>query len=355
MGPSVRILFITNASRAGYAGRSFDWLGARFAYASFTFESLVRFRRAPDLGAVVHRRQLELALEELTEYDGILSEEPETVLLAYVARRRGLPAKRWLVNVVQRFARAGSLRAATERTYGEDPLVQIASDPRMHWVHTTSTHRSTLLALGLPAERLHFVPATSAIQEHLFPDSARALAAGKKLPLPAPLGGVAGGVLLAGTNNRDLATAAAAAELLGRPVHALTDIEGDRRPSSPWLAYHPRVSLEHYIAAVAHAGVLLVPVLPGEESCGQQTLAAAQRVGTVVAASDVPAIRDYVEHGVSGFLAEPANASALAAAIQAALAHAGDPAILAAAQARDARDAAVLRGVFERAFALSGA
>jgi glycosyltransferase involved in cell wall biosynthesis len=168
--------------------------------------------------------------------------------------------------------------------------------------------------------------------------------------LPERLEAVRGQILLAGTNNRDVATAARAAELLGRPIHVLTDLSRVRRVASRELVYHGVAPQAEFIAAVAHAAVLVIPLVANEESCGQQSLATAQRVGTLVVASDIPALRGYIVHGESGFLARPEDPSDLARALELALAHAGDERMLRAARERDRRDTIRMRAVFERAF-----
>lgn len=351
---AMRILLVTNEGRGRYAGRRFEWLGMDFTYSSFTFEALVRFRDAPDARPVIHRQALERALEELEAFDGVVAEEPETVLLEYVRRRRGLARKRWLVNTVQLFRRAGPLRELIRAHYGEDPLAVVAADPSLHWIVTTSAHREQLTALGVPDERSSYIPTTSAIQTGFFPDSTPAFVAGRRAALPQTLESLRGQVLLAGTNHRDLPTLARAAALLPAPVHVLTDLERNQRVESPHLRYHGLVPLDTFIGAVAHAGVLVLPLLPTTESCGQQTLAAAQRVGTLVVASDVPALRDYIEDGRSGFLVRPDDAEALALGIERALAHRDDESIIAAGRARDERDAQRIIELMHRVFASDG-
>lgn len=346
----MRILFVTNEGRGRYAGRRFKWLGLDFTYASFTFEDIVKFRVAPDRDPVIDRRALDRALEEIEAHDGVFAEEPETVLLGYVRHRRGLGPKRWVTNTVQQLRRAAPIRELVQSKYGEDPLPVVARDPEVFWTVTTRAHRAPLVALGLPESRMSYTPVSSAIHTYFFPDTLPAFEAGASAELPRDLAAIRGKVLLAGTNNRDLDTMRRAAALLPEKVHVLTDLTRNRYQESPHLAYHDLVPLPTFVAAVAHAGVLVLPLLPTTESCGQQTLAAAQRLGTVVVASDVPAIRDYIEDGRSGFLAPPCDPEALAARIRVALEHATSPDILAAARARDDRDAQRITDLFTTVF-----
>lgn len=346
----MRILFVTNEGSGRYAGRHFEWLGLDFTYASFTFEDLVRFRFAPDREPIIDRAAIDRAIDEIEAFDGVFAEEPETVLLGYVRHRRGLAPKRWLSNTVQQLRRVNPVRSWVHSKYGEDPLDVVAADPELFWAVTTRVHCAALVAAGLPESRISYNPVSSAIHVHFFPDVAPAFEAGARAELPRELEAVRGGVLMAGTNNRDLPTVSRAAALLPDKVHVLTDLTRNRQKLSPHLVYHDVVPLPAFVTAVAHAGVLVLPLLKTEESSGQQTLAVAQRVGTVVVASDIPAIRDYIDDGKSGFLAPPGDAEALAGQIRLALEHADSPEILAAARARDARDAGVITELFTRVF-----
>lgn len=346
----MRILFVTNEGRGRYAGRRFEWLGLEFTYSSFTFEDIVHFRVAPDAEPVLRRSALDRAIDEIEAFDGVFAEEPETVLLGYVRSRRGLQRKRWLSNTVQKLRRAAPIRELVQRTYGEDPLRAVAADTEIFWTVTTRAHHAPLVSEGLPECRMSYTPVTSAIHTAFFPDSAAAFEAGARADLPPKLAEIRGAVLLAGTNNRDLETMRQAAALLPDKVHVLTDLTRNVHLQSPHLVYHDLVTLPEYVAAVANAGVIVLPLRSTTESCGQQTLAAAQRVGTVVVASDVPAIRDYIEDGKSGFLARPGDPAALASSIRVALEHAEAPDIIAAGRARDARDAERIAELFTQVF-----
>ncbi|MCC6523748.1 MAG: glycosyltransferase [Polyangiaceae bacterium] len=346
---ALKILFVTNDRDARRAGRMRGPSGLEIEVSSFTFEDLVRFRRAPAEGAVLNRTALEHALAETERFDGVFAEAPEAVLLDYVRRKRGMRPLRWLVNVVQLLARVQPLRAAILRRYGDDPLALAAADPRLCWGVTTRAHVAELARLGLPPERIVFHPSTTAIQVAFAPGAAAALAEDAPRALPASLADVADAALVAGTNNRDLATVCAAAERARVCVHILTDRRRDA-PVSSAVRYHDPVPLADFVAAVAHARLLVVPLRAGDASCGQQTIAIAQHVRTLVLASDVPAVRDYVTHGESGLLVAPEDPAALAAALRGALAAPPEAALVEAGYRRNARDGELVPGLLRRIY-----
>ena len=84
-------------------------------------------------------------------------------------------------------------------------------------------------------------------------------------------------------------------------------------PNVTWME---PVAVERYVALLKRARVVAVPLEPGPEAAGQQTVAIAQRVGTPVVCSDVPGVADYVEEGRAALLVPPSDPAALAAGIR---------------------------------------
>ncbi len=312
----MKILFVTNDGGGRFAGQTVSSLGLDFTVARFTLEDILRFRRPPAEGPVFKREAIDRAIDEIEGFDGVLAEAPETVLLHYVRHKRGLRPIRWLVNVVQLLVRIDPVRAAIQRIYGDDPLALAAAAPNIRWLVTTASHIDLLVKAGLPRAQIVCHPSTTALQTHLQPPARAAYEAPLSRELPEGMRDIEGGVLVAGTNNRDIATVARAAEIVRQPVHVLTDLRRVPAVSSPWLRYHDLVPLAEFVTAAARAGAMLVPLRAGDSSCGQQTIAIAQHVRTLVIASDVPAMRDYVVHGESGILVPAEDPAALAAALR---------------------------------------
>lgn len=345
----MRILHVTSDGRGSLAGERARWLGMDFTVARFTLEDLVRYRGAPRGEPEIRREALGRAVAETEGFDGVYAEAPEAVLLHFVRSRRGLRPLRWLVNVVSLLERVDPLRALIRRAYGVDPLALAAAEPRLRWYVTTREHLEPLAAAGLPRARLSYFPANTA-QAPILPGAAAALAGAAARPLPPALAGAAGGVVLAGVNSRDLPTTAAAAALAGVHVHALTDLKRLAPVASPWLTCHDLVPLADFLAVVAAARVVLLALRAGPGSCGQQTIAVAQHLRTLLVASDVPAVRDYLEDGVSGILVPPEDPAALATALRRALDEPRREALVEAGFQRNARDNALVEAFFREAF-----
>ena len=348
----MHILLVTNDGRGQLAGQTTRAHGLSFSVAHFAFEQLVRFRRPPAAEPVVSRAALERAVDEIEAYEGIAAEAPESLLLHYVRHKRGLRPLRWIVIVVQLFERLAPLRAGIRRLYGDDPLAIMAADRRVRWLVTAGSHVEPLVAAGIPLGHIVVHPSTTAMQEAVVPGAAAAYTEPLERALSAALAGLEGGVLVAGTNNRDLDTAARAAELAGERIHVLSDPRRVPPVASSAVRYHDLVPLSDFVAAVARAGVMLVPLRAGDASCGQQTIAIAQRMRTLVVASDVPAVRDYLVDGESALLMPPEDPPALAAALRRAraLGEVERRRLLDAGFARDARDGALVGEVLCDAF-----
>lgn len=339
------MLHVTNARSAAESERH----GITLVASGFTFEDLVQFRSAGDRDLVVDRARLARAHAELDAVDGFAGEAPEALLLHYLRAKRGLRPLRWLVNVVQVHRRVDALVHFVRRHYGDDPWELAASAPGFHWCYTSHAHGEVLRARGLPADRTHFFPSTSSFQEWVDPETTRAYAQGARGDLPADLSQVRGQVLMGGNNDRDLATLARAADLLQTPIHVITDRARGASVYSRWLVHHDVVPTPVFVTAVASASALVVPLVPGSDSCGQQSISIAQRVGTPVVVSDVPAAAHYVRHASSGFVVPPGDAEALARAIREAT-HGEHTRLIATARERDARDGDLVGAVFRRAY-----
>lgn len=345
----MRILHVTNEGRGSLAGRSTRWLGNEFTVARFTLEDLVHFRGPPARDPVVQREALDRAVADTEGFDWVYAEAPEAVLLHYVRLRRGLRPLRWIVNVVHLLERVDPLRDLVRRAYGDDPLALAAAEPHFRWYVTTRAHLQPLVAAGLDPERVAFVPANT-VQAPILPGAAEALAGAADRPLPEPLRDVAGGILMAGVNNRDVTALASAAELASVRVHVLTDLNRVVPVASPWLVYHDLAPLPDFMAALAAARVVVLALRPGDGSCGQQTLAFTQHLRTLVVASDVPAVRDYLVDGVSGILVPPEDPVALASALRRAISEPGRAALVEASFQRNARDNQRVEQFFREVF-----
>jgi glycosyl transferase family 1 len=155
-------------------------------------------------------------------------------------------------------------------------------------------------------------------------------------------------IYAAGAAYRDWATFIAAGDALSRRtvVSSVEPLPARRG----WLDARSLVTPEEGRALSARARLVVVPMVDTEMPCGPVVVVDAQAHGKAVVASDVNGTRDYIEHGVTGWLIPPHSPGALAEQIRAvidderALLAVGQAARLAAWDARAVLDA--LRGLW---------
>ncbi len=71
-----------------------------------------------------------------------------------------------------------------------------------------------------------------------------------------------------------------------------------------------------FLQEMATATIVVIPLRHTERAAGQGTIIYAQAMSKAVIASDVPGVRDYIEHGVTGWLVNPGDADGLRRAIR---------------------------------------
>lgn len=153
--------------------------------------------------------------------------------------------------------------------------------------------------LGLPAERVRFVPLNAN-------------------PVPAdPPPTREPFIVAAGRSWRDYPTLLAA--LAGQPVPAHLFVGADDLPdakASPGLTIHREAGREIYLDHLRRCAFAVVPLLPVERATGQVVLLEAMALGKAVIATRAPGTVDYLEDGVTGLFVGPGDAPALRNAIR---------------------------------------
>jgi hypothetical protein len=122
-------------------------------------------------------------------------------------------------------------------------------------------------------------------------------------------------IYAAGTAYRDWATFTAAGDALNR--RAIASSVEPLSARGRWLDARPLVTPEEGRALSAGARLVVVPMADTEMPCGPVVVVDAQAHGKAVVASDVNGTRDYIEHGITGWLVPPGNPGALAGQIRA--------------------------------------
>jgi len=135
-----------------------------------------------------------------------------------------------------------------------------------------------------------------------------------KLPAP-PVSGRY--VCAVGSQGRDYAVLAEAAERLPSvPFHWVIhpeNIKGLRLP--PNVILHTSVPYDVAASIVANADMMVLPLKHAKVPCGHVTAVMAMHLGCPIVATNSVGLHDYLEHGRTAHLVEPADPKALAEGI----------------------------------------
>lgn len=166
--------------------------------------------------------------------------------------------------------------------------------------------------LGLPAERVSVC--------HLG-----AYDRWSGLPSVATPPGAEGGVpylFSGGLTDRDYQTLLGAVTGSGiRTIIATRPYIGRRLPMPAEVKISDLLSGAEYATTVAGAQAVVIPLKPVNHAAGLSLILDAMALGRPVICSAIPAVRDYVEEGVTGLLAPPCDVDAMRTAIRYLLEH----------------------------------
>jgi glycosyltransferase involved in cell wall biosynthesis len=97
-------------------------------------------------------------------------------------------------------------------------------------------------------------------------------------------------------------------------VYSPANLPGRPPPGNTRVRY--ALPFADFLQAMASARLVVIPLYPTQRSAGQGTIAFAQAMGKAVIASDVAGVRDYITHGVTGWLVRPEDPGQLRQAIR---------------------------------------
>jgi hypothetical protein len=245
------------------------------------------------------------------------------VLLHLVRTRRRFRPLPFLVNEIDRFARAGTVRRMVQLHYHADPLPPALADERILWFSILPRTEAVYAGSGLAPERLVYLPMARASVAFFFPDLVarqdEALARlGERGTDPGD------GILGLGSHERDWPCLDAALRATGLAADVICNLEqGPDRPAGPirWLGSQ---APEDYLRSIAAAEIVVVPLLTAGRAAGQLSCALPMRLGKAIVATDVPSLAAHVEPGVTGVTYPRGDAAALGNAL---LRLARDPAL----------------------------
>ena len=163
--------------------------------------------------------------------------------------------------------------------------------------HSRTDARQFAQWLGVPADRFVFLPLRSD-------------------PIPGIPVKDEGYLFSGGFEQRDFGTLVQALDGLHVPAHIITAraLLPDSVP--PFVHHESVVPQRQFRERMAAARLIVIPLHANVVSSGQTTLVDALSLGKPVIVSDVPGVRDYVHHGVNGWLVPPGDVIALRSAIR---------------------------------------
>jgi len=331
----MRILVITKAGRPG---------PGRFGRREAEYD---RFDVYHDLRREVLRREVRRLLDLAADFDLVVAEAPEGILLSYyfsVVRR---PQPRMLVVDTNLFGNVDRLLDFLELDR-ERVLQGAFANERNSWMYFTPSHRGRYLEFGVPAVRLHHAPPSSEFLENVTEGAGT----DEPDPGPEPLFGGAQYVFAGGRFYRDYPTVCAACDALGlNLVVAAGGRETNITPGERVVVLGP-LSFPAFSAVLGQARVSVISLVETDNNAGQGVLIHSWRERVPVVAARMVCVEDLAEDGIHALLVPAGDPSALARAIERLL----DDAplcdrLVAAGAARDAEFQDHLEAVLDRVFA----
>lgn len=235
-------------------------------------------------------RLVERLVRSAGRYDGLVlngSHRADQAAATLIARRRRPPAV-VLADATWKTGDAG-LAARARRA-----AVRALDHRDAHYCVLSSEEARTFgSSWGVASERVHFTPFHWVLDEREveeIPDRS-------------------GGVFAGGDSLRDYAPLIAAAD--GLPAQVTIASRTERGPVPPNVALGALPG-PRYDELFREASVVVVPLeRRSDRSAGQQTYLNAMVLGKPVVVTDALGVRDYVEHGETGFLVPPGDPAAL--------------------------------------------
>lgn len=156
-----------------------------------------------------------------------------------------------------------------------------------------------------------------------------------------------------GLTDRDYRTLLAAVAGSGiRTMIATRPYIGRRLPMPAEVKISDLLSGAEYAATVAGAQAVVIPLKPVNHAAGLSLALDAMALGRPVICSAIPAMRDYIEDGVTGLLAPPGDADALRAAIRCLLEHPAEAEAMGRAARRRFEERYTFEAFARRAYAI---
>lgn len=252
----------------------------------------------------------------------------DVMILRTVCRAAGLPdftAAMFSLEVSLKQYRQVGLQLAA--VYGGNPAREALGGNTV-WLSICKELTPGLTAHGIAGDNILYFPSCTFVQGIMSPDAEKVISRIKSHEVGGKRAG--GGILAAGIFNRDFAVFVRACGRLGIEADIITDLTASmaymgKKEASRFaesleengrVRVRDRMPQSDYLAWISAAAAVVVPLRHIGHVAGHLTIANAQRFGVPVIAADVPAARDFIEDGKTGFLYEPRSSESLAERIE---------------------------------------
>ncbi len=350
---------IINNETEDFSGRLIDWEGHRVGFTNCGFEDVLSNLWGPVERLRVNRPALEGLIDSITGADAVFCETPEALICHTVMTRRAIPCPAFVVEDEDIFRSAIRLDGWLESIYEERFLEGFLADRHTVVLHHAASQRGEYLMHIADPQRLMFMPCSSYYLTMIEPEIQKKIALHMtKGENAADWGEVhetfRGTVLSAGINQRDYATFAAALDIAGLHGHIISHSIEESLRNHPRIRWHGFMPIAGFVAALAAASVVVVPMKAKDHSGGENTATFAMALGKPVIITRTPSSEEFITHGADGILAAPGDAPSLAEAITLLVqSPALRESIGAAAAARERAISDVSRATLLKAFALA--
>lgn len=267
-------------------------------YSPYLLESYFSFPAMESGRIVVDKTRLKSLIQEIngSNCDAVYScDAVEALLLQYVMRKQGVPEKPFLINDPDLLQKARRLGELLHAYYGDHSFQDFLFSPRNHWFVTALRRMETYQQLGIPKDRLHYIPVSTAAIRMFFPSLA------SWIDVYSRQTEIGERVLSSGSHDRDYELLVEAVRPLEVKVDIVTNLHAYRAREAANVRWYHSLEESEYVKKFALSRYVVLPLKRGESVAGQMNSAIGMRLGKLVVATECEGLAEYCLPGETGF------------------------------------------------------
>lgn len=314
-------LFLIHSEQEKFHGRVNRWKDYELHFSPFGYEDFIAHTGRTDDEMKVYWSVVHEVAERADGYDAVWGESPETLLIQLYRYQKGMKRLPFIVTEQDMMQRLKILGKLIESEFGGNPVHDFLRREENFWIHMTRSQRDTLIAEGIPGDKLYYYACSSYTVIFVAPEQHKIFSEVGGDAGPAG-GEFSNSILVPGSNHRDHETLLRAVEGLSEPVNIVCSFNRYDKLKSPNVKWHDFMPIRDYLRAIKSARIVIVPMVKTGISGGEVTTTFAMAFGKPVIATRDAATEDFMTDSVDGLLVEPGDAAGLRSAIDRLL---GDP------------------------------